>query len=152
MCNWTPAEWMDSCFTCSVDLDFLMLGFFHFCACSAREPQRVRGELVRARYVIWHPDTVHSAKVRASHSCTDGVQFDVAIEIHTDTCGVLNLQLFLSLQCFFKLTISSVLYLCLSIARLGNLVASVRCVSICGRLLLQLDHRFRCMMFVDLVY
>jgi len=49
MCNWTPAEWMDSCFTCSVDLDFLMLGFFHFCACSAREPRWVRGELVRAR-------------------------------------------------------------------------------------------------------
>jgi hypothetical protein len=55
------------------------------------------------------------------------------------------------LQCFFKFTISSVLYLSLSIARLSNLVASVRCVSICGRLLPQLDHRFRCMMFVDLV-
>ena len=35
-----------------------------------------------------------------------------------------------TLQCFFKLTISFVLYLSMSIARLSNLVASVRCVSI----------------------
>ena len=92
MCNCTPVGWVDSTFPCSVNLDFLIIGFFHFYACSTREPRRVCDELVRARSVIWHPDTDHSAKVPASHSCAVEVWFGVAIEIHTDACLVLNLQ------------------------------------------------------------